>query len=47
MTNYTIDTKLSTQMIWNIYVDYDKNLLFSMADGGVCQFNGKSFYKMF
>lgn len=46
MTNYTVDAGLSTQMIWCIYND-DNNLLFGMAEGGVYQFNGKSFDKMF
>jgi len=46
MTNYTVDTKLSSQMAWCIYND-DGNLLFGMAGGGVYKFNGKSFDKMF
>jgi ligand-binding sensor domain-containing protein len=47
MTNYTIDNKLSTPMIWSIYKDNSNNLLFGMADGGVYKFNGKSFDKTF
>ncbi len=47
MTNYTIDSKLSTQMIWSIYKDNKNNLLFGMANGGVYKFNGKSFEKTF
>ncbi len=44
MTNYIIDDKLATPMIWSIY---NNNLLFGMADGGIYKFNGKSFDKMF
>lgn len=47
MTNYTIDNKLSTPMIWCIYSDNNNNLLFGMEDGGVYKFNVKSFSKMF
>ncbi len=47
MTNYIIDTKLSTQMIWEIYEDNNKNLLFAMENGGIYKFNGKSFDKTF
>jgi len=47
MTNYTIDNKLLTPMIWCIYNDKNNNLLFGMADGGVYKFNGKSFDKQF
>jgi len=47
MTNYTIDNKLKSQMIWDIYNDTNNNLLFGMADGGVYKFNGKSFDKTF
>lgn len=47
LTNYTIDNKLSTAMIWSIYNDNNDNLLFGMADGGVYKFNGMSFDKMF
>ena len=34
-------------MIWNIYEDQNKNLLFGMAEGGVYKFNGKTFDKQF
>lgn len=47
LTNYTIDSKLPTPMIWTIYKDNSNNLLFGMADGGVYKFNGKSFEKQF
>ena len=47
MTNYIIDEKLSTPMIWSIYNDNNNNLLFGMANGGVYKFNGKSFDKTF
>jgi ligand-binding sensor domain-containing protein len=47
MTNYIIDSKLSTPMIWTIYKDHSNSLLFGMASGGVYQFNGKSFDKKF
>lgn len=47
LTNYTVDTNLSTQMIWSIYEDPNKNLLFGMAEGGVYKFNGKTFDKQF
>lgn len=47
MTNYTIDSNLSSKMVWDIYVDNDKNLLFGMSASGVYQFNGKSFDKLF
>ncbi|MEE9440147.1 MAG: two-component regulator propeller domain-containing protein [Saprospiraceae bacterium] len=47
ITNYTIDSKLTSPMIWCIYNDNTNNLLFGMADGGVYKFNGKSFDKMF
>ena len=43
MTNYTVDNKLRTQMVWSIYNDKKGNLLFAMADGGVYKYNGKSF----
>ena len=45
LTNYTIDNKLSTPMIWTIYQDNANNLLFGMAGGGIYTFNGKSFDK--
>ncbi|WP_166919701.1 ligand-binding sensor domain-containing protein [Flavobacterium poyangense] len=47
LTNYKIDSKLSSQMIWSIYKDQNKNLLFGMAEGGVYKFNGKTFDKQF
>ena len=34
-------------MIWDIYEDQNKILLVAMANGGVYQFNGESFDKMF
>ena len=45
--NYTIDEQLKSQMIWTIYEDQNKNLLFAMAAGGVYKFNGLSFGKKF
>lgn len=47
LTNYTIDEELSSQMIWDIYVDRNNKILVGMAFGGVYEFNGKSFYKRF
>jgi len=47
MTNYTVDKKLKTQMILDIYQDNNGNLLFAMETGGVYQFIGKSFNKKF
>ncbi len=47
MTNYSIDEKLKTQMIWSIYQDNNGDLLFAMGTGGVYQFNGKSFDKKY
>ncbi len=47
LTNYIIDEKLKSQMIWDIYKDQNNNLLFGMADGGVYRFNGNSFEKWF
>lgn len=47
LTNYQIDPKLNTQMIWSIYKDQNKNLLFGMAEGCVYKFNGKTFNKQF
>ena len=47
MTNYTVDEKLKTQMIWSIYQDNNGDLLFAMGAGGVYQFNGKSFDKKY
>jgi hypothetical protein len=46
MKNFTKDNQIITSMIWCIYNDNNK-LLFGMAGGGVYQFNGKSFSKMF
>ena len=43
MTNYTIDDKLKSQMIWCIYPDINGDLLFAMAEGGVYKFNGTGF----
>lgn len=34
-------------MIWSIYEDQNKNLLFGMAEGSVYKFNGKTFDKQF
>lgn len=47
MTNYTVDDKLKTQMIWDIYQDNKGDLLFAMGGSGVYQFNGKTFDKKF
>lgn len=47
LTNVIVDTKLKSQMIWDIYLDKNKNLLFGMANGGVYAFNGTSFDKKF
>ncbi|MGH1338616.1 MAG: ligand-binding sensor domain-containing protein [Aureispira sp.] len=47
MTNYIVDAQLSTPMIWDIYLDKKKQLLFGMASGGVYQFNGESFDRLF
>jgi len=47
ITNYTIDKNLDSQMAWTIYEDQNKKLLFGMEAGGVYQFNGKSFDRMF
>ena len=47
ITNYVINKKLKSQMIWDIYEDQNKILLVAMANGGVYQFNGESFDKMF
>lgn len=47
MTNYIVDEKLKTQMIWDIYQDNNGYLLFAMGNGGVYQFNGKSFDKKY
>jgi ligand-binding sensor domain-containing protein len=45
MTNYIIDKKMNSTMIWDIYEDRNKNLLFGMSDGRVYIFNGESFDK--
>jgi len=47
MTNDTVDNKLKTQMIWDIFQDNNGDLLFAMESGGVYQFNGKSFDKKY
>lgn len=47
MTNYTVDSTLSSPMIWCIYNDRNNNLLFGMEKGNVYKFNGKSFNKRF
>ena len=47
LTNYTVDADLSTPMIWCIYEDKEKNLLFGMADGGVYRFEEEGFKRMF
>ena len=47
LTNYTIDEELSSQMIWDIYIDQNKKMLVGMAFGGVYEFNGTSFDKRF
>lgn len=43
LSNYIIDKKHSSHMIWCIYEDPQQNLLFGMAEGGVYRFNGTSF----
>ncbi len=47
MTNYSIDEQLNSPMIWDIYEDHNKDLLFAMQAGGVYKFNGKSFERKF
>ena len=47
MVNYTVDSKLKTQMVYCIYKDNNGNLLFGMATGGVYKFNGKSFERKY
>lgn len=47
LTNYIINDKSATSMIWTIYNDNSNNLLFGMAAGGVYAFNGESFDKRF
>lgn len=47
VTNYIIDNKLSSTMIWTIYKDNNNSLFFGMADGNIFKFNGKTFEKQF
>jgi streptogramin lyase len=47
VTNYIIDNKLSSPMIWTIYKDNTNSLLFGLADGNIFKFNGKTFDKQF
>ena len=47
VTNYIIDNKLSSPMIWTIYKDNNNSMLFGMADGNIFKFNGKAFEKQF
>lgn len=47
MTNYSIDSTLESQMIWDIYQDGQGELLFAMAHGEVYSFDGKAFRKKF
>ena len=47
MTNYTIDDKLQTQFIWEIYQDRNGELLFAMGTGGVYKFNGNTFERKY
>ena len=47
MTNYIVDSTLSTQMVWSISRNKVGDLLFGMAAGGVYTFNGESFERMF
>lgn len=47
VTNYNIDNKLSSPMIWTIYKDNNNSLLFGLADGNIFKFNGKTFEKQF
>ena len=47
VTNYIVDNKLSSPMIWTIYKDNKNNLLFGMANGNIFKFNGKAFEKQF
>jgi hypothetical protein len=46
VTNYTINNKLSTQMIWSMYKDNNNNLLWNGGRWSL-YFNGKSFDKIF
>lgn len=47
LTNFKIDEKLKSQMIWDIYLDKNKDLLFGMAHGGVYKLKGEKFVKQF
>ena len=48
LTNYsTIDKHLRSPMVCHIYKDHNHRMLFGMAGGGVYQFNGQSFEKVF
>lgn len=47
LVNYSIDPELESQMIWDIYEDSERRLLFAMASGGVYEFKGKSFERRF
>lgn len=47
VTNYIIDNKLSSPMIWTIYKDNNNSMLFGMADGTIFKFKGKVFEKQF
>ena len=47
VTNYVINTKVSSPMIWTIYKDNNNNLLLGMAEGHIFKFNGKTFEKQF
>ncbi|MEZ4804470.1 MAG: two-component regulator propeller domain-containing protein [Bacteroidia bacterium] len=47
MTNYTIGNKDKSQMIWKIYLDHNKDLLFAMGAGGVYRYANNSFVRVF
>jgi len=47
VTNYVINNKFSSPMIWTIFKDNNKNLLFGMANGNIFKFNGMTFEKQF
>ncbi len=47
MVNYTVDPKLTNQMVYCIYRVKDDNLLFGLAEGGVYQFEGNVFRRVF
>jgi ligand-binding sensor domain-containing protein len=47
VTNYNMDSKISSAMIWTIYTDNKNNLLLGMANGNIFRFNGKTFEKQF